>query len=83
MGFLIDALGLENVTSHDLLVWAAILVLCIMILAFGKLVFRRQKPSIGQHVRCPCGWAGQVSRYAGRCPRCNEPLGEQKGDRKP
>lgn len=32
-----------------------------------------------QTVRCPgCGWQGQVSRYAGRCPQCNEPLGDRK-----
>lgn len=28
-----------------------------------------------------CGWRGKVSRYAGRCPQCNQPLGEQKAKR--
>ena len=29
-----------------------------------------------------CGWRGAVSRWAGRCPRCNKPLGDQKLKRK-
>ncbi|MBW1742138.1 MAG: hypothetical protein JRJ47_01745 [Deltaproteobacteria bacterium] len=34
-----------------------------------------------QAVECTgCGWQGQVSRYAGRCPVCNTPLGEQKAE---
>jgi predicted Zn-ribbon and HTH transcriptional regulator len=24
-----------------------------------------------------CGWQGQVSRHAGRCPACNQPLGDR------
>ena len=36
-----------------------------------------------QSVTCGgCGWRGQVSRYAGRCPQCNQPLGEQKAQRR-
>lgn len=84
MEFLIDALGLENVTGHDLLIWAAILVLCIIFYSLVKIVFRKQETRTTQRVTCHCGWSGQVSRYAGRCPMCNEPLGEQKAaDRKP
>jgi small conductance mechanosensitive channel len=31
---------------------------------------------------CPnCGWKGQTSRYAGRCPRCNTMIGEQRAKR--
>ena len=35
-----------------------------------------------QLVQCSgCGWQGRVSRYAGRCPKCNTPLGDQKAER--
>ena len=78
MGFLIDALGLKDVTRQDLLVWAAVLFLCVLLFYVGKIVFRKKESQILQKVTCPCGWVGQVSRYAGRCPMCNEPLGEQK-----
>lgn len=39
----------------------------------------RKKPGdqLFQPVECfNCGWRGRVSRYAGRCPQCNQPLGE-------
>ena len=43
-------------------------------------LFRNTSSSpLFQLAACPdCGWRGQVSRYAGRCPQCNRPLGEQK-----
>jgi predicted Zn-ribbon and HTH transcriptional regulator len=45
---------------------------------------RRKPPSpLFEPAVCPdCGWRGQVSRYAGRCPQCNRPLGEQKAQRR-
>ncbi|MBW2524774.1 MAG: hypothetical protein JRI23_11390 [Deltaproteobacteria bacterium] len=31
-----------------------------------------------QPVECSaCVWQGRVSRLAGRCPKCNEPLGDR------
>jgi hypothetical protein len=52
-----------------------LLLVWILRMVFGK---RRGNPHF-QPVACPdCGWHGQVSRYAGRCPQCNRPLGEQK-----
>jgi len=36
-----------------------------------------------QFVDCSnCDWRGKVSRYAGRCPKCNQPLGERKAQRR-
>ncbi len=35
--------------------------------------FRRKEtsdPELHVDVRCACGWFGQVSRYARRCPKC-------------
>jgi len=44
---------------------------------------RREKPKPWiQAASCPdCGWKGQTSRYAGRCPKCNARIGDQKGSR--
>ena len=42
---------------------------------FGK----KEDPKHFQAVRCRnCGWQGRVSSYAGRCPKCRQPLGDQK-----
>ena len=43
-----------------------------------KLLTGKKPDPHTQQVKCQCGWQGQVSRYAGRCPRCNEPLGQRK-----
>ena len=52
----------------------------LILLAILKKIFGKKE--ISQHlqiVRCKnCDWQGQISRYAGRCPRCNEALGDQK-----
>jgi len=48
----------------------------------ARLLFRRKENRHIQTSRCEvCGWQGHVSRYAGRCPGCNNPLGEQKAKR--
>lgn len=54
----------------------------LLLLVLWKLLRRpKPKPHI-QTALCPsCGWQGQVSRYAGRCPRCSTPLGDQKAKR--
>lgn len=54
-----------------------ILALLVVIIILIK-VFSKKEPNIHiQFVKCPsCGWKGQVSRYAGRCPRCSQPLGD-------
>jgi hypothetical protein len=39
----------------------------------------RERDRLFQYVECSgFGWRGRVSRYDGRCPQCNQPLGEQK-----
>jgi hypothetical protein len=55
-----------------------IVVLAILIKLFGK----SEPNEHVQAVEClGCGWQGQVSRYAGRCPQCNTPLGDRKAGR--
>ncbi len=47
-------------------------------------VFRKEEGNkYFQPVDClNCGWHGKVSTLAGRCPKCNQPLGDQKAWRK-
>ena len=55
-----------------------IVVLATLIKLFGK----SESSEHVQPVEClGCGWQGQVSRYAGRCPKCNNPLGDRKAGR--
>ncbi len=53
----------------------SVLVLAMVIRAF---LGRKKEDRHMQVVRCAaCGWKGRVSRYAGRCPKCNQSLGDQ------
>ena len=57
---------------------AGIILLVVMV----KLLTGGKKKAHLQRVQCTgCGWQGEVSRYAGRCPACNNPLGEQRAKR--
>jgi len=55
-----------------------------ILIGIMRRIFRRRAVSrLFQPASCvDCGWSGQVSRYAGRCPQCNRPLGEQKAQRR-
>lgn len=61
---------------------AAALVAIAVVAVLWRLSRRKKvKPWI-QASSCPqCGWSGQTSRYAGRCPRCNTSIGDQMGKR--
>ncbi len=67
-------------TVKDLLPYLIGLVALVIIWKIVKNFFTTEEVSEhAQIVRCRnCGWQGQVSRYAGRCPKCNEPLGDRK-----
>ena len=60
----------------------AAVILSITAFIVKKIIkYRKEKRHI-QNVQCyNCNWKGKVSRYAGRCPQCNEPLGDQKAKR--
>jgi len=60
---------------HLLYAVGGLFALWLLIELIGKLA---KKPDAHkQTARCPkCGWQGTVSRYAGRCPKCNESLGD-------
>lgn len=69
---------------NDPLAVAAALVGLIALAVLVRF-FRREKPKPWiQESSCPdCGWRGQTSRYAGRCPRCNARIGDQRGSASP
>jgi hypothetical protein len=62
----------------DLLMYAGIIAAAIIVLAILKTLFQKKDTKYSQIVHCySCGWSGKVSRYAGRCPKCNDKLGDQ------
>lgn len=71
-------------TRMALIAIGIIVGLLILVRIVRRWVRRRAVSALFQPARCvDCGWVGQVSRYAGRCPQCNRPLGEQKAQRWP
>jgi hypothetical protein len=77
---LLDKVVLGTHTVRYLLVAAGIAFAFLVLLQFILSAFRKAENR--RHVQktsCPsCGWKGKVSIYAGRCPQCNEPLGDRK-----
>ena len=67
-------------TVQDILLVAGAVVVLLVLLGILKRIFSRSKSDVyAQAARCSrCGWQGQVSKYAGRCPRCNNPLGDRR-----
>jgi len=62
----------------------AVIGLVVLVWAIRRLMSKKGSSRLFQPAHCiDCGWSGQVSRYAGRCPQCNRPLGEQKARRRP
>lgn len=75
-----DRIIFGEYTVQDLLIGVGFVIGVLIVLVILKQIFGGKKESRHvQAVACTgCGWQGQVSRYAGRCPVCNTPLGEQK-----
>jgi len=60
----------------------AAIILSIAAFIAKKIAKNKKEKRHIQFVHCyNCNWEGKVSRYAGRCPQCNEPLGDQKARR--
>jgi predicted Zn-ribbon and HTH transcriptional regulator len=56
----------------------AVIILSIIVVIAKKIAKSKKERRHIQFVQCyNCNWKGKVSRYAGRCPKCNEPLGDQ------
>ena len=80
----LDALFSGQYVSQDVLVIAggAAALLVFLKLMVGLFRRKRDNPHV-QFADCVnCGWEGEVSRYAGRCPQCNQALGDQKARRR-
>ncbi len=75
-----DTIVFGNYTLQQILIVVGIVVGIGILFKIVKKMFSSDK--VDRHhqiVKCgSCGWKGQVSRNAGRCPKCNKPLGEQK-----
>lgn len=84
MNKIMDAIVFGKYTALDLLIIAGVAVVFLILLIILKKVFNKKES--GRHIQfvacINCGWRGKVSRHAGRCPKCNEPLGEQRIKRK-
>jgi len=75
-----DTIVFGQYTVQQLLIYGGIAAGAIILLMLLKKLFTpEEKNEHIQVARCDnCGWQGQVSRYAGRCPKCSQPLGQQK-----
>lgn len=62
----------------------AVALIVIVALALLWHFSQREKPAPWiQTTSCPnCSWKGHTSRYAGRCPECNTPIGDQRVNRR-
>jgi predicted Zn-ribbon and HTH transcriptional regulator len=67
-------------TVQDVILAAGIGIGILILFSFLKKIFRKEKTDpYMQLATCnDCGWQGQVSRHAGRCPGCNQPLGDRR-----
>lgn len=69
-----------NFTVQDILIAAGVIIgLFYLWKALKKISGKKEVGPHAQLVICfGCGWEGSVSRYDGKCPKCNKPIGEQK-----
>jgi hypothetical protein len=81
---MLDKIIYADYTVQDALMIAGIVIGLLILFSVLKKIFRTEKTHhYMQIVRCKdCGWQGQVSRYAGRCPGCNKPLGDRAINRR-
>ena len=82
---MLDKILFAGFTVQDALLPGGIGVGILILFAALKRIFRTEKVNPYMQVaRCTdCGWQGQVSRHAGRCPGCNMPLGDRTVNRQP
>ena len=75
-----DIILFGDYTLRDSLIVFFVLVGVWILWRVLKKIFQKSEGSRHvQAVRCDaCDWEGRVSQYAGRCPRCNTPLGDRR-----
>ncbi len=81
---ILDTIVFGGYTARDVLIGAGVAVVFLIFIGIMMMVFKKKEDNQHfQFVDCSnCDWHGKVSRYAGRCPKCNQPLGEQKAQRR-
>jgi hypothetical protein len=82
---MLDKILVAGYTVQDALLAVSIVTGFLILFSMLKKIFRKEK--INQYMQfaiCEgCGWQGQVSRHAGLCPGCNQPLGDRMASRRP
>ena len=82
---MLDIILVAGYTVQDALLAVGIVTGFFFLFSMLKKIFRKEK--INQYMQfatCEgCGWQGQVSRHAGLCPGCNQPLGDRMVSRRP
>jgi hypothetical protein len=75
-----DTVVFGNYTVYNLFVVACAVIIILVVLSILKKIFKKEK--VGKYtqlVKCTgCDWQGRVSSIAGKCPKCNTPLGYRK-----
>jgi len=76
---ILDTVVFRDYTVGKVLLAAGVLFALFIFLRILKRVFGKKSNSqYVQEANClNCGWQGKVSTLAGRCPKCNQPLGDQ------
>jgi hypothetical protein len=76
---ILDTVVFRDYTVGNVLLAAGVLFALFIFFRIMKRVFGKQSNSqYVQEANClNCGWQGKVSTLAGRCPKCNQPLGDQ------
>ncbi len=77
---MLDMTIFAEYTVQDMLTWAGVAIGLLIAFSVLKRIFRQEKvdPYMQTATCSGCGWQGQVSRHAGKCPGCNRPLGDRK-----
>ena len=80
-----DTILIAGYTVQDALLAAGIVIGFLILFSMLKKIFRKEKINpYMQFAACEgCGWQGQVSRHAGHCPGCNQPMGDRMVGRRP
>lgn len=75
----LDMIVFGDYTLKQVLMVGGGVVAAFIVFSFIKKLFAKPKASeYSQKARCKsCGWSGMVSKYAGKCPQCNAPLGDR------
>ncbi len=75
-----DQIVFGEYTVQDLLFAGAVVVgLFLLTSVLAKMFGKKSDGEHNQRARCSaCGWTGTVSKFAGRCPKCSQELGQRK-----